>query len=158
MKITLSDVMFAQKVKLKRRRMKLQQAIQERLSKVEKIKLSADLGGEHPKESRVKSKDLIRQLEEEISELQRRNSELEQLSQTDDDLHFVQVCIESTDSSVNEISFFGLLSVFVTLNAAQQTLILWHNLSLVSTEISTRYVILMTNMSTNDLQERRNNV
>lgn len=82
----VSDVMFPPKVKLKRTRVKLQQAIQERLSKVEKVKL------EHPKESQVQSKDLIRQLEEEISELQRRSSELEQLSQTEDDLHFIQVC------------------------------------------------------------------
>ncbi|XP_041821496.1 E3 ubiquitin-protein ligase TRIM47-like isoform X2 [Chelmon rostratus] len=88
--ISINREAIKKKVKLKRTRVKLQQAIQERLSKVEKVKLSADLGGEHPKESQVQSKDLIRQLEEEISELQRRSSELEQLSQTEDDLHFIQ--------------------------------------------------------------------
>lgn len=72
--------------------MKLQQAIQERLSKVDKMKRSVDLSGENPEEAWAQNKELIRQLEEEISELQRRNTELEQLSQTEDDLHFLQVC------------------------------------------------------------------
>lgn len=73
--------------------MKLQQAIQERLSKVEKIKLSVDLSGENPKEAWAQTGERVRQLEGEISELQRRNAELEQLSQTDDNLHFLQVCL-----------------------------------------------------------------
>lgn len=79
--------------------MKLQQAIQERLSKVEKIKLSVDLSGENPKEAWAQNKELIRQLEEEISELQKRNTELEQLLQTEDSLYFLQVCSvrQSTD-------------------------------------------------------------
>lgn len=72
--------------------MKLQQAIQERLSKVERIQLSAEEGGENPKDARVQSKETIKRLEEEISELQRKNSEMEQLVQTDDHLHFLQVC------------------------------------------------------------------
>lgn len=73
--------------------MKLQQAIQERLSKVEKIKLSVDLSGENPKEAWAQIEERVRQLEGEISELQRRYAELEQLSQTDDNLHFLQVCL-----------------------------------------------------------------
>lgn len=96
---------FPPKVKLKWRRMKLQQTIQERLSNVEKIKLSVDLGGENPKEAWAENKELIRQLEAEISELQSRNTELEQLSQTEDDLHFLQVSVlvasqQSTNHSI----------------------------------------------------------
>ncbi|XP_035531675.1 E3 ubiquitin/ISG15 ligase TRIM25-like [Morone saxatilis] len=88
--ISINKEAAKKKVKLKRRKMKLQQAIQERLSKVEKIKISADLNGENPKEAWAQNKELTRQLEEEISELQRRNSELEQFSQTEDNLHFLQ--------------------------------------------------------------------
>lgn len=87
--------------------MKLQQAIQERLSKVEKIKLSVDLSGE--KEAWAQNRELIRQLEEEVSELQRRNTELEQISQTEDNLHFLQVCVKSqqiTNHSTKSLIFF----------------------------------------------------
>ncbi|XP_029311263.1 E3 ubiquitin-protein ligase TRIM47-like [Cottoperca gobio] len=91
--ISINNEATKKKVKLKRRRMKLQQVIQERLSRVEKIKLSLDLSGENPKDAWTQNKELIRQLEEEISELQSRNTELEQLSQTEDDLHFLQVCV-----------------------------------------------------------------
>jgi len=73
--------------------MKVQQDIQERLSKVEKIKLSVGLSEKNPKEERAQNKELIGQLEEEISELERRSAELEQLEQTEDDLHFLQVSV-----------------------------------------------------------------
>lgn len=69
--------------------MKLQQAIQETLSKVEEVQ-ALDLGGGNPKEAWAQNKQLIKQLEEEISELQSRNTEIEQLSQIEDDLHFLQ--------------------------------------------------------------------
>ncbi|XP_045919927.1 E3 ubiquitin-protein ligase TRIM47-like [Micropterus dolomieu] len=97
--ISINKEATKKKVKLRRARMKLQQAIQERLSKVEKIKLSVDLSGENPKEAWAQNKELIRQLEEEISELQKRNTELEQLLQTEDSLYFLQVCSvrQSTD-------------------------------------------------------------
>ncbi|KAF1380785.1 hypothetical protein PFLUV_G00167590 [Perca fluviatilis] len=90
--ISINKEAAKKKVKLKWRRVKLQQAIQERLSKVDKMKLSVDLSGENPKEALAQNKELIRQLEEEISELQSRNTELEQLSQNEDDLHFLQMC------------------------------------------------------------------
>lgn len=87
--------------------MKLQQAIQERLSKVEKIKLSVDLSGENPKEAWAQNRELIRQLEEEISELQRRNAELEQISQTEDNLHFLQVKSQHiTNHPMKSLIFF----------------------------------------------------
>lgn len=73
--------------------MKLQQALQERLNTIEKIKHSVDLSGDNPKEAWAQNKELIRRVEEEISELQRRNTELEQLLQTEDSLHFLQVCV-----------------------------------------------------------------
>ncbi|XP_041635346.1 E3 ubiquitin/ISG15 ligase TRIM25-like [Cheilinus undulatus] len=78
------------KVKLRLRRIQLQQAIQERVNKVEKTKQSSDISEENPKEARAKNKELIIQLEEEISELQLRYTELEQLSQTEDNLRFLQ--------------------------------------------------------------------
>uniref|UniRef100_A0A665VH94 Uncharacterized protein n=1 Tax=Echeneis naucrates TaxID=173247 RepID=A0A665VH94_ECHNA len=94
---------------------KLQQTIQERLSKLEKIKLSADSGGENSKEAWKPNKDLIKQLEEEISELQQKKAELEKLLQTEDNLHFLQVCITTHES---------LLHRCATPNTSQQPLIL----------------------------------
>ncbi|XP_062240114.1 E3 ubiquitin-protein ligase TRIM47-like [Platichthys flesus] len=83
-----------QRVQLKRMRMKLQQVIQERLSQVENLK-------------ETQSKELVKQLEAEICDLQRRHTELEQLSETEDDLRFLQVRVsrsEVTPSSRIEIS------------------------------------------------------
>ncbi|XP_030609847.1 E3 ubiquitin-protein ligase TRIM47-like [Archocentrus centrarchus] len=82
------------KVRLKRRGTKLQQRIQERLSKTEKIKLTADLSGESPKVSRQRNKEL-KQLEEEIAELRSRNAELEQLLEIEDSLHFLQRSVQA---------------------------------------------------------------
>lgn len=89
--------------------MKLQKAIQERLSKVDQIKFPVNIGGEKQKEARTRSKELINQLEEEISDLQRKNTELEQLSQTEDHLHFLQVIIErqyTTHQTIKSFIFF----------------------------------------------------
>ncbi|XP_037614170.1 E3 ubiquitin-protein ligase TRIM47-like [Sebastes umbrosus] len=91
--ISINNEATKKKGKIKWRMMKLQHTIQERLSKVEKMKLSVDRSGGNPKEARAQNKELIRQLEGEISELQSRNIELEQLSRIEDDLHFLQVCI-----------------------------------------------------------------
>ncbi|XP_068163790.1 E3 ubiquitin-protein ligase TRIM47-like isoform X2 [Antennarius striatus] len=76
------------KDKLKQRAMKFQQVIRELLKKVEKIKLSSDTSGED--EAWTQNKEVVRQLEEEISELQRKTCELQQLSQTEDNLLFLQ--------------------------------------------------------------------
>ncbi|XP_069564065.1 E3 ubiquitin-protein ligase TRIM47-like isoform X3 [Brachyistius frenatus] len=86
--VSVSREAAKMKVSLKRRKTKLQQEIQERRSEAEKIKLSAELGGENPKETQ--SKELVEQLEEEIDELQRRSAELEQLSQAEDNIHFLR--------------------------------------------------------------------
>ena len=39
-----------------------------------------------------RAEDLLKRLEQEIAELKRRDAELEQLSQTEDHIHFLQVC------------------------------------------------------------------
>ncbi|XP_017162852.1 zinc-binding protein A33-like [Poecilia reticulata] len=84
------------KTKLKRRRLKLQQEIQEKLSVAEDAERTAGLhGGELPAELWVQTRKLVKQLEEEISELQERNAELEQLLQTEDNLHFLQRFLHS---------------------------------------------------------------
>lgn len=85
--------------------MKLQQEIQDRLSKLEKIKPSADISGEGSKVAWTQNKELVKQLEAEISELQRRNAEQEQLLQTEDNLHFLQVCILLGCQLIQEKSF-----------------------------------------------------
>lgn len=75
------------------------------MSKVEKIKLSVDRSGENPKEAWAQNKELVQQLEEEISELQRKNTELEQLSQTEDNLHFLQVCSMVKSQNISNQSY-----------------------------------------------------
>ena len=59
---------------------------------MEKIKLSADLSGDDPRQTWAQTKERAGNLEEEISELQARKAELEQLLQTDDSVYFLQVC------------------------------------------------------------------
>ncbi|MEQ2201224.1 hypothetical protein XENOCAPTIV_009324, partial [Xenoophorus captivus] len=82
-------------IKLKRRRIKLQQEIQDKLCVAEEMKLTADLHGELPADLWAQTRKLIKQLEEEISELQERNAELEQFSKTEDNLHFLQRFLHS---------------------------------------------------------------
>ncbi|KAM7377091.1 hypothetical protein PAMA_013733 [Pampus argenteus] len=89
--ISINKEAAKKRVILKRIRMKLQQAVQEKLSKIEKIKLPVNISGENPKETWTQNKAAVKHLEEEISELRRKNADLEQLSQTEDDLHFLQV-------------------------------------------------------------------
>lgn len=82
---------FAPQVKLKRIRVTIQQAVQEKMNNVEKFKLPANISGQNHKEVWAQDKELIKQLEEEISQLQKKSTELEQLSQNEDNLHFLQV-------------------------------------------------------------------
>uniref|UniRef100_UPI0037E96E97 E3 ubiquitin-protein ligase TRIM47-like n=1 Tax=Semicossyphus pulcher TaxID=241346 RepID=UPI0037E96E97 len=84
--ISINKEATKKKVKTKKSSINLQQAIQERLSKAEEMKLSADL----TEEAWAQNKELLAQLEEEVSELQQRHGELEQLTQTEDNLHFLQ--------------------------------------------------------------------
>ncbi|XP_054914445.1 E3 ubiquitin-protein ligase TRIM47-like [Poeciliopsis prolifica] len=94
--VSVSKEAAKNKTKLKRRRLKLQQEIQEKLSVAEDAERTAGLrGAEPPAELRAQSRKLVKQLEEEISELQERNAELEQLLQTEDNLHFLQRFLHS---------------------------------------------------------------
>ncbi|XP_015241828.1 PREDICTED: tripartite motif-containing protein 47-like [Cyprinodon variegatus] len=87
--VSISKEASKSKIKLKRKQIQLQQDIQDKLSVTEEMKLTADLH-EEPAELWARSKKLIKQLEEEISKLTERNAELEQLSKTEDNLHFLQ--------------------------------------------------------------------
>ncbi|XP_034532037.1 E3 ubiquitin-protein ligase TRIM47-like [Notolabrus celidotus] len=88
--ISINKEAAIKKVKLKWRKLKLQQGIQDRLSTIENTKPSADLCEEKLREAWAENTELIKQLEEEISELERRNSELESLLLIEDNLHFLQ--------------------------------------------------------------------
>ncbi|XP_067227442.1 E3 ubiquitin-protein ligase TRIM39-like [Chanodichthys erythropterus] len=47
---------------------------------------------EQQKEAEKQAEDLIKELQQEITELKKRNTELEQISHTDDHLHLIQMC------------------------------------------------------------------
>lgn len=79
--ITVKREAMRKKVQLKRRRSKRAQTIQERLSELEKLKLTTELEN---------SKELLMELEEDSAELQRKQDEADQLLQMDDSLHFLQ--------------------------------------------------------------------
>lgn len=85
--------LYFPQVKLKRRGTKLQQDIQDRLGKIEKMRHSVNPSKENPKEERVQTEAHVRQMEEEVAELQKKTAELQQLSQTDDNLQFLQACL-----------------------------------------------------------------
>ncbi|KAK5623355.1 hypothetical protein CRENBAI_015634 [Crenichthys baileyi] len=93
--VSISREAAKNKIKLKRRRIKIQQEIQDKLSAAEEMKLTADLHGELSADLWAQTTKLIKQLEEEISELQKRNAELEQFSKTEDNLHFLQRFLHS---------------------------------------------------------------
>ncbi|XP_016389739.1 E3 ubiquitin-protein ligase TRIM39-like [Sinocyclocheilus rhinocerous] len=80
----------------------MQQIIQERIKKIQDIKLSAkvrkrcqtellEMMEEQQKAAEKKEEELIEELEQEITELKMRNTELEQLSHTEDHLHFLKM-------------------------------------------------------------------
>ena len=106
--------------------MKLQQAIQETLSKVEEVQ-ALDLGGGNPKEAWAQNEQLIKQLEEEISEI-------EQLSQIEDDLHFLQVC-----TTISIFSFISNICEVKQWSTTTDSLLL----SLFFTVISTHCLVVM---------------
>uniref|UniRef100_A0A672NDP2 E3 ubiquitin-protein ligase TRIM39-like n=1 Tax=Sinocyclocheilus grahami TaxID=75366 RepID=A0A672NDP2_SINGR len=61
---------------------------------------------EQQKAAEKQAEDLIKELQQEITDLKRRNTELEQLSHTDDHLHLLQISI---DSDVNVYSLKNVL-------------------------------------------------
>ncbi len=66
------------------------------------------------KSTEKQAKDLIKELQQEISELKRRHTELEQFSQTEDDLHLLQVC-EHLSLMINHKTLFMLINFFYLL-------------------------------------------
>lgn len=79
--ITVKREAMRKKVQLKRKRARLAQMMQERLSEVEELKLTTE---------RQNNKELMIELEEDTAELQRRQDQVDQLLQMDDSLHFLQ--------------------------------------------------------------------
>uniref|UniRef100_A0A8C5DFS3 Uncharacterized protein n=1 Tax=Gouania willdenowi TaxID=441366 RepID=A0A8C5DFS3_GOUWI len=98
--IPINRAAAKKKDKLKRRLLKLQQNIQERLCEVEKDQLSVAVSGNH----RQEEEEALRTLEGEILELKRKRSELELLSHIEDDLRFLQVLTTLTSDSFTEAS------------------------------------------------------
>ncbi|XP_016397054.1 E3 ubiquitin-protein ligase TRIM39-like [Sinocyclocheilus rhinocerous] len=81
----------------------VQQMIQNRMKKIHEIQHSAEkrkrrqskllkMMEEQQKAAEKQAEDLIKELQQEITDLKKRNTELEQLSHTDDHLHVIQVC------------------------------------------------------------------
>ncbi|KAM9425140.1 E3 ubiquitin-protein ligase TRIM47-like [Pholidichthys leucotaenia] len=85
--VSIGQEVAKRKRQLKGKSVKLQQGIQEKQNKAEKLKRSADIHEEH---SSIKE---FQQLEDEVSEMQKKRRELEQLLQTEDNLAFLRVCI-----------------------------------------------------------------
>uniref|UniRef100_A0A3B4CYN6 Uncharacterized protein n=1 Tax=Pygocentrus nattereri TaxID=42514 RepID=A0A3B4CYN6_PYGNA len=76
------------KTQLVKTQMEVQQMIQDRLKKIKDIKHSVEL---RKKAAEKQAEVLIKELEQEITKLKRRDTELEQLSHTEDHLHLLQV-------------------------------------------------------------------
>ena len=76
--------------------MKFQQMIQERLKKMEDLQQSAGLVHETEEQQKAaerRAEGLVKEMEQEITELQRRSTALEQLSHTEDHLTLLQVSV-----------------------------------------------------------------
>uniref|UniRef100_A0A673I1T7 E3 ubiquitin-protein ligase TRIM39-like n=1 Tax=Sinocyclocheilus rhinocerous TaxID=307959 RepID=A0A673I1T7_9TELE len=91
-----------EKTQLMKTQKDMQQIIQERIKKIQDIKLSAKVR---------KEEELIEELEQEITELKMRNTELEQLSHTEDHLHFLK-----------DFSFLLLMKTCVSLETLRRAL------------------------------------
>uniref|UniRef100_A0A672KIW0 E3 ubiquitin-protein ligase TRIM39-like n=1 Tax=Sinocyclocheilus grahami TaxID=75366 RepID=A0A672KIW0_SINGR len=75
----------------------VQQMIQNRMKKIQEIQHSVEL---RKKAAEKQAEDLIKELQQEITDLKKRNTELEQISHTDDHLHVIQVCQHPSHSGV----------------------------------------------------------
>ncbi|XP_056156841.1 uncharacterized protein LOC130131006 [Lampris incognitus] len=94
------------RMKLKRRMTKLTQKIQERLGGVENTRLSLNLKeGSEGNRSRVwtGADGLVKEMEQEITELQRTNTVLGQLYRTDNPLHLIQVDITGNNMASSSV-------------------------------------------------------
>uniref|UniRef100_A0A8C1X533 Uncharacterized protein n=1 Tax=Cyprinus carpio TaxID=7962 RepID=A0A8C1X533_CYPCA len=77
------------KIQLFQTQTDVQQMIQNRMKKIQEIQHSVEL---RKKAAEKQAEDLIKELQQEITDLKKRNTELEQISHTDDHLHLLQVC------------------------------------------------------------------
>ncbi|KAL1249273.1 hypothetical protein QQF64_020278 [Cirrhinus molitorella] len=89
----------------------VQQMMQERMKKIQEIQHSVEmrkrcqselllLMEEQQKATEKQAEDLIKELQQEITDLRSRNYELEQLSHTDDHLHLIQVSPAPRDNTL----------------------------------------------------------
>ncbi|KAL0970062.1 hypothetical protein UPYG_G00236630 [Umbra pygmaea] len=91
--ITINREATKRRVKIKKHLMRVQQVITEKRRKVEDLQHSLEIvkGGEEKQDApERRAEGLIKDLEQEITDLKRRSSELEQLSQTEDHIHLLQ--------------------------------------------------------------------
>ncbi|XP_026110752.1 E3 ubiquitin-protein ligase TRIM39-like isoform X2 [Carassius auratus] len=100
--VAIEEESQEKKTELMKTQKDVQQMIQNRNKKIEEIKHSAEVRKgfytellemmeEQQKAAEKQEQQLIEDLEQEITELKMRNTELEQLSHTDDHLHFLQI-------------------------------------------------------------------
>ncbi|XP_072543288.1 zinc-binding protein A33-like isoform X7 [Salminus brasiliensis] len=78
----IEEEIQVRKIHVRKTQAVVQQMIQDRLKKIEEFKHSSELN---------KAEEFIKELEQEITELKRRDTELEQLSHTEDHLHLLQI-------------------------------------------------------------------
>ncbi|XP_067117418.1 E3 ubiquitin-protein ligase TRIM47-like isoform X1 [Osmerus mordax] len=88
--VSVAKEAVGKKVKLKRSMSRVHQVIQEHQKKVEEIKQSLEDASRVGQVARRQGEGLVKDLEQEVAELQRRSTELEQLSHTEDPLHLLQ--------------------------------------------------------------------
>ncbi|XP_065141144.1 E3 ubiquitin-protein ligase TRIM21-like [Paramisgurnus dabryanus] len=93
--VTLEEESKENKIELLKTQTDVQQKIQEKIKKIQDIKHSAELRRlellKKQKAAEKQDEDLIKDLEQEITELKRRNSELEKITNTEDHLHQIQL-------------------------------------------------------------------
>ncbi|XP_062849510.1 E3 ubiquitin-protein ligase TRIM21-like isoform X4 [Trichomycterus rosablanca] len=80
--VPIEEESAEKKTECKSKQAEIEQMIQVRLKKIEKIKHSVEVN---------KAEEFIKDLEQEITKLKRRNTELEQISNTEDHLHLLQI-------------------------------------------------------------------
>ncbi|KAF4100754.1 E3 ubiquitin-protein ligase TRIM39-like [Onychostoma macrolepis] len=117
--VPLEEVIEKKKTQLMKTQKDMQQKIQNRLKKIQDIKQSAkvrkrfytevlEMMEEQQKAAEKQEQELIKDLEQEITELKMRNTELEQLSHTEDHLHLLQIysslCSPTNTINLPEIS------------------------------------------------------
>uniref|UniRef100_A0AAY4A4U1 Uncharacterized protein n=1 Tax=Denticeps clupeoides TaxID=299321 RepID=A0AAY4A4U1_9TELE len=94
--VPLAEEYVEKKSHLMKTQTEVQQMIQDRLKKIQDIKYQMEIRKVMEEKQRAterQAEGLIKDLQQEITELQKRNSELENISHTEDHLHLLQVSI-----------------------------------------------------------------